>query len=149
MLMAPTSDVPASAAWAVSVACALGRTPGSAIVAGAAAAVAILIRPNIAPLAGVIVVWIAFRNQAAFASASARKRSLEPQEIDELLARWRPTRMSARLDWTPMVSFRDGAVRMYDGVGRERQGTAAQPPARVFRDCPSQKSAPPLREGIR
>ena len=57
--------------------------------------------------------------------------------------------MSARFDWTPMVSFRDGAFRMYDGIGRERQGTAAQQPARVFHDCPLQKPAPALREGIR
>ena len=46
---------------------------------------------------------------------------LEPQEVDELRARFGPANMSARLDWTPMVSFRGGAVTMYDGVRRERR----------------------------
>ena len=71
MLMAPMSDVPAAAAWAVAVACALGRTPRSAFAAGVAAAAAILIRPNIAPLAGVIFLWLLW---PAFAKASAGKR---------------------------------------------------------------------------
>jgi len=63
MLMAPMSDVPAAAAWAVSVACALGQTPVAALSAGAAAAVAILIRPNLAPLAGVIFLWLLWRGR--------------------------------------------------------------------------------------
>lgn len=62
MLMAPMSDVPAAAAWAVSVACVVGQTPASAFAAGIAAAIAILIRPNLAPLAAVIVMWVAFHN---------------------------------------------------------------------------------------
>ena len=62
MLMAPMSDVPAAAAWAVSVACVLGRTPFSAFAAGTAAAIAILIRPNLAPLAAVIVIWLVWRS---------------------------------------------------------------------------------------
>jgi Dolichyl-phosphate-mannose-protein mannosyltransferase len=63
MLMAPMSDVPAAAAWAVAVACVLGQTPLAAGAAGIAAALAILIRPNLAPLAGVIVIWIAWRDR--------------------------------------------------------------------------------------
>jgi hypothetical protein len=74
---------------------------------------------------------------------------LEPQEIDELRARYGPTNLSARLDWTPMVSFRGGAITMYDGVRGERRGTTVQPAARAFHDCPPQKPAPALREGIR
>jgi hypothetical protein len=74
---------------------------------------------------------------------------LEPREIDELRARYGPTNLSARLDWTPMVSFRGGAITMYDGVRRERHGTTVQPAARAFHDCPPQKPAPALREGIR
>ena len=62
MLMAPMSDVPAAAAWAVAAACVLGQTPLAAGGAGIAAAIAILIRPNLAPLAGVIFVWIAWRD---------------------------------------------------------------------------------------
>jgi len=54
MLMAPMSDVPAASAWAVAIACALGDTRASAVAAGVAAAIAILIRPNMAPLAVVV-----------------------------------------------------------------------------------------------
>ena len=69
MLMAPMSDVPAAAAWATSVACALGRTPFSAVAAGTAAAIAILIRPNLAPLAAVIAIWMVWRSGAAHGPA--------------------------------------------------------------------------------
>ncbi|HJZ70432.1 MAG TPA: hypothetical protein VKE51_01765 [Vicinamibacterales bacterium] len=59
MLMAPMSDVPAAAAWAVAIAGALGDTAAAATIGGAAAALAILIRPNLAPLAAVIALWLA------------------------------------------------------------------------------------------
>lgn len=64
MLMAPMSDVPAAAAWAVAIACLLAETPASAGAAGAAAAIAILVRPNLAPLAALLAVWIAWRDGA-------------------------------------------------------------------------------------
>ena len=35
---------------------------------------------------------------------------LEPQEIVQLRARYGPSNASARLDWTPLVSFRGGNV---------------------------------------
>src|SRR4029077_10319750 len=54
MLMAPMSDVPAAAAWAFSSACALGETPLAAGAAGGAAAIGILIRPNLSPIALII-----------------------------------------------------------------------------------------------
>jgi hypothetical protein len=62
MLMAPMSDVPAAAAWAIAVALLLAGTPATALAAGVAAAVAILIRPNLAPLAAVLGLWILWRN---------------------------------------------------------------------------------------
>lgn len=65
-LFQPMSDVPAAALWAGSVAAALRRgpeasgraleapaAPGAAVAAGALAGLAILVRPNLAPLAGV------------------------------------------------------------------------------------------------
>ena len=61
MLMSPMSDVPAAAAWAMAIACALGGTLMSAVGAGAAAAIAILIRPNLIPLAAIVAVWLATR----------------------------------------------------------------------------------------
>ena len=72
---------------------------------------------------------------------------LEPQEVDQLRVRYGPANASARLDWTPMVSFRGGAIVMYDGVRRDREGaTVSQVPARVSYECPLQKPAPRLRE---
>jgi hypothetical protein len=73
---------------------------------------------------------------------------LEPREIDELRARYGPTNRSARVDWTPMVSFRGGAVTMYDGLRRQRQGTTVQLAARAFHECPLQKPPPVLRQGM-
>jgi hypothetical protein len=71
---------------------------------------------------------------------------LEPQEVDELRVRYGPTNMSARLDWTPMVSFRGGAITMYDGVRRDRNApTVSQPPARASHECPAQRAAPVLK----
>ena len=55
----PMSDVPVAAAWAVVVWCLLRNTRGGAIGAGLAAAVALLIRPNLFPMALVIVLWLA------------------------------------------------------------------------------------------
>jgi hypothetical protein len=71
---------------------------------------------------------------------------LEPQEIDALRERYGPTNMSARLDWAPMVSFRGGAIRMYDGVRRDQNGpTVSQPPARPSHECLTQRPPPVLR----
>jgi hypothetical protein len=52
MLVEPMSDVPVTACWAVAVVFACrGRRPSDAVLAGIATGMAILIRPNIAPLA--------------------------------------------------------------------------------------------------
>lgn len=63
MLMAPMSDVPAAAAWAVAAACALGASWPAALAGGTAAAIGILTRPNLAPLAGVIALWLLWRRR--------------------------------------------------------------------------------------
>ena len=57
MLMAPMSDVPAAAAWTVTFWCVTAGTMAFAVAGGLAAAVAVLIRPNLAPLASVAVLW--------------------------------------------------------------------------------------------
>ena len=57
MLVSPMSDVPAAAWWALAIYFALGRTPRSAPLAGMAASVAILIRPNLAPVAAILAMW--------------------------------------------------------------------------------------------
>ena len=71
---------------------------------------------------------------------------LEPQEIAELRARYGPSNSVARLDWTPMVVFRGGAVAMYDALRREKGGApVAQPELRAVRECLPQRPWPRLR----
>ena len=57
MLVSPMSDVPAAAFWAVAMYFTIGTSRHSAALAGVAASAAILIRPNLAPLAAVLVLW--------------------------------------------------------------------------------------------
>ena len=67
MIVQPMSDVPAAAAWATSIACLLARTAASGVAAGVATSAAILIRPNLAPIAIVLAVWaIARRGRGAW-----------------------------------------------------------------------------------
>ena len=56
-LMNAMSDVPVTAAWTLALVLAVARRP---LTAGLAMTVAIAIRPNLAPLAGVVMVWMAF-----------------------------------------------------------------------------------------
>ena len=57
MLVSPMSDVPAAAFWAGAIYFTLGSSSRSALMAGLAASAAILIRPNLAPVAAILVVW--------------------------------------------------------------------------------------------
>jgi hypothetical protein len=61
MVMAPMSDVPAAAAWAIAVAFALSDAPLAVFASGIAAAVAVLIRPNLVPLSAIVAVWMVCR----------------------------------------------------------------------------------------
>ncbi len=71
---------------------------------------------------------------------------LEPQEIEELRAKFGPSNAVARLDWTPMVVFRGGAVTLYDALRRDKTGApVAQPELRAVRDCLPQRPWPRLR----
>ena len=58
MFKSQMSDVPSAAAWAVAMHASLRRTRWNAAVAGIAASLAILIRPNLAPVAGLLFVWL-------------------------------------------------------------------------------------------
>jgi hypothetical protein len=75
MAMAPMSDVPAACLWTVAVALVLRERVRSSAAGGVAAAFAILVRPNLAPLAAVVVVWQivrrAWRPAFAFGVAAA------------------------------------------------------------------------------
>jgi len=72
MFKSPMSDVPAAVFWTLATYAALGRTTRAAIAAGAAASMAILIRPNLVPLAAVLFVWLALRGSATAADARGR-----------------------------------------------------------------------------
>ena len=59
------SDVPVMAAWSAAFCCLLGTRMRSAAFAGFAAALAILIRPNLVPLAVPMVLWFLLRRAPA------------------------------------------------------------------------------------
>jgi len=74
MFKSQMSDVPAAAFWALATYGMLGDSRRSAAAAGLAASIAILIRPNLAPIAAVIAVWSFFsmnRQRAALFCAAA------------------------------------------------------------------------------
>ena len=52
------SDVPAAAFWALAIGALLRRSPVSALAAGLSASAAILIRPNLLPVGGVLAAWM-------------------------------------------------------------------------------------------
>ena len=60
-LVLPWSDVPAAAAWTIALYCLLGTTLWTAVAAGVAAGIAILIRPNLVWAAGILGLWFAVR----------------------------------------------------------------------------------------
>ena len=74
MFKSQMSDVPAAAFWTLATYWIFGATVRSAVTAGVAASLAILIRPNLLPLAAVLAGWTAFSSQrsrlVAFALAT-------------------------------------------------------------------------------
>lgn len=68
MLVQPMSDVPAAAWWSVALWAASRGTPLSAAGAGAAVAAAIVTRPNVAPLAGVVAAIVIVASEARLRS---------------------------------------------------------------------------------
>lgn len=77
MMMAPMSDVPVAAAWAVAMYGMTGRRASDAALAGTAAAMAILIRPNLVFLAAVIGAWFVLR----VIRASGRDRRVRAMQM--------------------------------------------------------------------
>ena len=57
MLLQPMSDIPAAAAWMIAFWCITSGTTGAAFAGGLAASLAVLIRPNLAPLACIAALW--------------------------------------------------------------------------------------------
>jgi hypothetical protein len=65
MIKEPMSDVPAAAFWALATWKVLDGSRFDTALAGLAAAIAILVRPNLVPLAAVLGVWIVWRRRDA------------------------------------------------------------------------------------
>jgi hypothetical protein len=61
MIVSPMSDVPTALFWALATLGVLGDSRRAAVGAGLAASMAILIRPNLAPVAGVLALWLLAR----------------------------------------------------------------------------------------
>jgi hypothetical protein len=59
------SDAPAAAFWALAIAALLRRSPVSALTAGLSASAAILIRPNLLPVGGVLAAWMIWQERRA------------------------------------------------------------------------------------
>ncbi len=74
MVVQPMSDVPVAAAWAVALWCLLRNTVGSTFAAGVAAGLAVLIRPNMAPMTAIAVPGLAV--MAWRARGDERRRSI-------------------------------------------------------------------------
>ncbi len=68
LLMQPMTDVPVAAAWSTAWFFLLGSSWRSAAAAGLATALAILIRPNLVPLAAILGAWYLLRRPRAGAS---------------------------------------------------------------------------------
>jgi len=62
MVTAPMSDVPAAAFWAVAILGAVRGTFPMAALAGLSASIAIVIRPNLMPLAAVLALWMIWQD---------------------------------------------------------------------------------------
>ena len=84
MVKEPMSDVPAAAFWALATWKALDASRWSSVVSGVAAAIAILIRPNLVPIAAVLGAWMVWPR--AEDSARIRLRSFVVFSVPVVLA---------------------------------------------------------------
>jgi hypothetical protein len=72
---------------------------------------------------------------------------LEEPELKPFRDRFTATSSIGRLDWLPMVSFRRGAVRLYDVAHTDRRELPVeQPELRGVRECLVQRPPPVLKE---
>src|ERR1051325_7341917 len=68
-LMQPMSDVPAAALWVLAVACATSHSRRAPLIAGLATSAAVLVRPNLLPLAVVLGWWFVLDSDSGDGSA--------------------------------------------------------------------------------
>lgn len=74
MLPQPLSDVPVTAAWTLALLWLYSRRVVSAAASGLASGVGVLIRPNLAPLAIVLLGWLVYKVARAADTADRRQR---------------------------------------------------------------------------
>jgi hypothetical protein len=72
-LVVPMSDVPAAALWSAALCFALRSGAGAAASAGVSAALAVLVRPNLVPLAALLAAFVAWPDSAAWRDVEARR----------------------------------------------------------------------------
>ena len=77
MLVSPMSDVPAAAFWTTAIFFALGESESAALTAGLASSVAILIRPNLAPLALLLAVWTGLKIDSRQSTVDNHQSSID------------------------------------------------------------------------
>jgi hypothetical protein len=72
-LVVPMSDVPAAALWSAALYLALGGGATAPASAGISAALAVLVRPNLAPLAALVAAFVAWPGSAPRSDVEARR----------------------------------------------------------------------------
>ena len=102
MVKEPMSDVPAAAFWALATWKALDTSRWSTVVSGVAAAIAILIRPNLVPLAAVLGAWMLWPR--ADQSVRDRLRSLAAFSVPVVLACLAIASINQALFGSPLAS---------------------------------------------
>jgi hypothetical protein len=72
---------------------------------------------------------------------------IEDPELPRFRGRFAAASAIGRLDWPPLVSFRHGAVRLYDPAHSDRHDPPVEQPALAgVRACLAQRPSPVLRE---
>jgi hypothetical protein len=104
MFKSQMSDVPAAAFWTLAASTALGRTTRAAVAAGAAAGMAILIRPNLVPIAAVLFLWLAWRGAVEDGPRLSGLRSAIAFAVATLPACLAIAAINARLYGSPLSS---------------------------------------------
>jgi hypothetical protein len=104
MFKSQMSDVPAAAFWTLATYAALGGTTRAAVAAGATSALAILIRPNLVPIAAVLFVWFALNRRARGWCGEAGWRSAMAFVVAMLPGPLVVAAINARLYGSPLSS---------------------------------------------
>jgi hypothetical protein len=74
---------------------------------------------------------------------------LEEPEVEPFRSRFAAANAAGHVNWPPLVSFRGGAIKLYDAVERTRfERPVMQPELRAVRDCTPMRPQPRLRASV-